>query len=236
MRNSLFERLYLLCIQNNWSHAYAQLSHQGRMHADIMKFPNQHFYGGSLKVLPKIVDPTQKQISILNNGLNVASNLEKVIFENRTVFISTPVDENSNLNKTNLPEAELAAKIAAAFKRLYESKNDLTPESIGIITPYRAQIAQIKQAVQKFKIDEELITVDTVERYQGGARKVIIISLCVNEISQLKTLVSLSSEGVDRKLNVAMTRAREHLIILGNESLLRMNPLYHQMIEQFTRP
>jgi DNA replication ATP-dependent helicase Dna2 len=69
-----------------------------------------------------------------------------------------------------------------------------------------------------------------VERYQGGARDIILISLCTNAVGQFESLVSLSEEGVDRKLNVALTRAREHLVILGNRELLRQHPIYEALV------
>ncbi|KAA3635804.1 MAG: DNA helicase [Bacteroidetes bacterium] len=235
LRNSLFERLYLLCIKNGWSHAYAQLSHQGRMHKEIMAFPNKFFYEGSLKTLPESLEHAKIQTAPLSSP-NLENKLESAIFGHRTVFIPTDIDGSSNINKTNQHEALLAAKIANCFKEKFETSGSLSAESIGIITPYRAQIALIKQALNDQGIQEGLITVDTVERYQGGARKVIIISLCVNELNQLHTLVSLSSEGVDRKLNVAMTRAKDHLILLGNEPILKNNRLYSEMIDHFFHP
>ncbi|MDX1667706.1 MAG: C-terminal helicase domain-containing protein, partial [Saprospiraceae bacterium] len=104
-------------------------------------------------------------------------------------------------------------------------------KSIGIITPYRAQIALIKKTLETHGIDKTDLTIDTVERYQGGARDIILISLCTNSVDQLASLVSLSEEGVDRKLNVALTRAREHLVLLGNPDLLSVNPLYKALID-----
>ena len=96
----------------------------------------------------------------------------------------------------------------------------MTVNSIGIITPYRAQIAQIRQQLLAENIDVESLTIDTVERYQGGARDIILISLCTNNFAQLDALVSMSEEGVDRKLNVALTRARKHLVILGQSRII----------------
>ena len=107
----------------------------------------------------------------------------------------------------------------------------MTVKSIGIITPYRAQIAQIRQQLMIENIDVDNLTIDTVERYQGGARDIILISLCTNNLSQLDSLVSLSEEGVDRKLNVALTRARKHLVILGNRQLLMSNTIYGDLIK-----
>ena len=81
--------------------------------------------------------------------------------------------------------------------------------------------------------DIDNITIDTVERYQGGARDVILISLCTNDASQLASLVSLSEEGVDRKLNVALTRARRHLVVIGNVEILRGSDIYKWFIDEY---
>jgi DNA replication ATP-dependent helicase Dna2 len=108
---------------------------------------------------------------------------------------------------------------------------EIDDRAIGIITPYRAQIATIKsefETVCPHLLDK--ITIDTVERYQGGARDIIILSLCTNRMSQLRSLVSLSKEGVDRKLNVAVTRAREQLIVIGNREILEGNETYQSLI------
>ena len=114
------------------------------------------------------------------------------------------------------------------FKALWEKNNRTwVPEkSLGIITPWRAQIAQIRSVLEEMHLDPNDITVDTVERYQGGARDVIIISTCTHTAWQLRTLLNISSEGVDRKLNVALTRAREHLIMLGNPEILQHDEHY----------
>ena len=68
---------------------------------------------------------------------------------------------------------------------------------------------------------------------QGGAREVIIISCCVHNETQLSSLVNLSEEGVDRKLNVALTRARKHLIMLGNADVLSKDERYRAFIERY---
>jgi DNA replication ATP-dependent helicase Dna2 len=118
------------------------------------------------------------------------------------------------------------------LQELYEKNGlTLTRSSIGVITPYRAQIAQIQQVLQEKKLPISLITVDTVERYQGGARDIIILSLCTNHASQVKSLVSLSDDGIDRKLNVALTRAKQQIIVLGNSTLLQEVGSYKELME-----
>ncbi|MEM9990329.1 MAG: ATP-dependent helicase [Bacteroidota bacterium] len=233
LRNSFFERLYLRCKVNNWTWAYAQLSHQGRMHQDIMDFPNRHFYQGNLQVLPQHLPHYQQQIAPLRFYLeDNTSALKRRLATERFLFLPTPRD-TQNLNyKTNLHEAELLADLVQCYQGLLsENEQQLHARSIGIITPYRAQIAQIREVFGQQNLPLDLLTIDTVERYQGGARDVILISLCTNVPSQLQSLVSLSEEGIDRKLNVALTRARQHLVVLGNPSLLKASPIYEALLK-----
>lgn len=236
LRNSLFERLYKRCIENDWDWAYAQLSHQGRMHADIMDFPNQHFYQGTLKILPEEITFREIQLQGIDYKLNSdITPLEQQLTQSRTLFYSTPVDALSGNSKINQYEAQKIVELVIAFQNIYRvNQRELTPKCIGIITPYRAQIAQIKKALAETNEDYSWLSIDTVERYQGGARDIILISLCTNSSSQLESLVSLSDEGVDRKLNVALTRARRHLIVVGNAELLKGNLIYEQLMTSFS--
>ena len=107
--------------------------------------------------------------------------------------------------------------------------------TLGIITPYRNQIAMIRKELQTYASSRLAgISVDTVERYQGSERDVIIYSFCVNNRSQLKSLPNLTEENgvlIDRKLNVALTRARKRLIIIGNPDLLKEDPIYRRLLE-----
>lgn len=238
LRDSLFERLYRRCRSENWDWAYAQLSHQGRMHADIMTFPNAQFYEDSLRTLPASIPISAKQRQHLTWHPPIhASVLDKLLCEQRMIFLPTPVDSDSRTGKTNLHEAQLIAQLVQSYQDIYAvNGKDFTAESIGVITPYRAQIAQIREEIQKQEIDADLLTIDTVERYQGGAREIILISLCLNQRTQLRSLVSLSTEGVDRKLNVALTRARQQLVILGNPGILQQNEIYSRLIEACAVP
>ena len=233
LRDSFFERIYKQCLKNGWHWAHAQLSHQGRMHAEIMDFPSQFFYNKNLKILPTAIPYHKGQIETLSYELpKDPTFLEHLLCTQRVIFIDTEVDERSKTNKTNVYEAMKLVEIIQSFQKIYTlNQLEMTVDSIGIITPYRAQIAQIRQQLLTEKIEPESLTIDTVERYQGGARDIILISLCTNSLTQLDSLVSLSQEGVDRKLNVALTRARKHLIILGNQQLLESNPIYADLIK-----
>ncbi|MEL6865009.1 MAG: AAA domain-containing protein [Bacteroidota bacterium] len=234
LRDSLFERLYKQAQQKAWTWAFAQLSHQGRMHQDIMAFPNTYFYKGKLGILPDYLDAHQGQIHPLQWQLpDAPSDLEQALAQKRLLFIATPVNGLHGSHKTNEEEARVIAELVQSFMRLYAANDlELNTHSIGIITPYRAQIACIRKQLEEQLLPIENLTIDTVERYQGGARDIILISLCTNKLSQLDSLISLSDEGVDRKLNVALTRARKHLVLVGNPEVLKNNQVYRELIAQ----
>ena len=107
--------------------------------------------------------------------------------------------------------------------------------TLGIITPYRSQIALIKKEIEALDIPAlNQILIDTVERFQGSERDVIIYSFCVNYPYQLKFLSNLTEEDgilIDRKLNVALTRARKQMLLTGVPALLERNPLYKSLLK-----
>ena len=230
---SLFERLYYLARHNNWHWAFDQLSYQGRMHESIMAFPAKEFYQGQLFVLPPETGPRsaeQKADLQLDAGVLNKEALS-ILSRQRLCFFDSPIDRSSTDNKVNRHEAQLILELIAAFEQLYAGTDQpISVGDIGIITPYRAQIAHIRKTISAAGRVADDYTVDTVERYQGGARRIILISLCVNDALQLESLAQLDREAVDRKLNVAMTRAREHLVIVGCADLLRRASQYEKLL------
>ena len=228
--NSYFERVYHRCQQEEWSWAYDHLSMQGRMHRDIMGFPGKHFYNDTLQILSAASSDVQtRPLSLTSNG----SGLQDILATKRFAFLPVISDELYS-SKTNEHEASLVARIVSDLLDIYQSSGrDLTAGQIGIITPFRAQIAMIKNQLSHMGLVMPDMTIDTVERFQGGARDIIIISLCVNSKQQLDNIVSMSSDGVDRKLNVALTRAREQLIILGDPTILSENEIYAELIREY---
>lgn len=108
-------------------------------------------------------------------------------------------------------------------------------DSLGVITTFRAQIATIKNKLLKAGIDTEKISIDTVERYQGSAREIIIYSMSVNSIPRFEQIINSDKYDPDHKLNVVITRAKEHFIILGNEEILGSKSLYGQLINESYR-
>lgn len=219
---SFFERLYRQCIAKGWTHGYGLLSQQGRMHPDLMAFPCSRFYEGKLTTLAGISRLEENTTwALANDG--------KWVPTNRLSYVPTSIEYGANY-KTNHEEAAVVVELIRRYQKVYQAKG--IPEAlgqIGVITPYRAQIALIKNKCVDAGLDIGMVTVDTVERYQGGAREVIIFSLCVNRVGQFKSLVSMSTDGVDRKLNVALTRAKEHLVIVGAEQMMEKNEIYKDL-------
>ena len=225
-RISLFERLYRRLPEG--SPFADMLDCQWRMHPDIASFANTYFYKGALRD-----GNAPHQISLLPFTNMGDDKWERVIATKRTAFF--PTKTLCVGKKYNNEEACKTAAIVNAWYRLYERNGlEFDERSVGIITPYRHQIARIRQELDKFGISAfDTIRVDTVERFQGSQNDCIIYSFCVNDESQLEWLPSYTEESgqlIDRKLNVALTRARRQLFVLGNSQLLSRNPIYRILI------
>jgi len=218
--------------KNAWSWAYDQLSHQGRMHAEIMEFPNQNFYDKKLHAFDFV--NLRKDVLYGKKIENHKYEYAKQISEKRLIFIDTELEEEYN-QKINSDEARHVLEIIKYYQEASAADNyRLQANDIGVICPYKAQIAKINELLDANEIDHKGISIDTVERYQGGARNVIIYSLCINRVRQLPRLMSLSEEGVDRKLNVALTRAKEQIILLGNRKILESQGLFKKLINYYS--
>jgi len=224
MAESLFQRMYNQALKNKWDWSYGILTQQGRMHQDIMAFAASHFYNDKLKILEKV---TRLSEPLLLSG---ASEKFKFLETKRMVFIDTEIDDVLT-QKINQHESKMVVELVKQLIEIYKTQGkEITKESIGIITPFRAQIAKISEEFQNENIDTSLITIDTVERYQGGARDHIIVSLVTNNRNVLNMISKKSVEGIDRKLNVAITRAREQLVLIGNKEILEKDDAYRELI------
>lgn len=220
LKDSLFERLYRNCTAACSSSAihrsYDMLCRQGRMHPEVALFANRAFYGGRL--IP----------------VGLPHQIEDSDTICRLAFYPSVPEKAGASAKINYSEARIVADLAV---RIYEHHQSDFDESrtLGIITPYRSQIALIKKEIESVGIPAlNRILVDTVERFQGSERDVIIYSFCVNYPYQLKFLSNLTEEEgvlIDRKLNVALTRARKQMFITGVPELLERNPLYKSLLK-----
>ena len=191
---------------------------QYRMSEDIMRFSSDYFYDGQVESAPEV-----KYRSILD--------LDKAI---EWKSLEETGESLLNSSRINTAEAELTLDtLQQYFERI--GKQRLLDERIdvGIISPYRAQVQLLRRMLMKreyFKPFRRLITVNTVDGFQGQERDVIVVSLVrSNDEGQIGFLRDL------RRMNVAMTRARMKLIIIGNALTLTHHPFYRRLWDFCTK-
>ncbi len=245
-RQSLFERLLQWERHCGRTQFTGTLRKQGRMHPDIAQFPNELFYHRE-RLEPV---PLEHQLDAsLHYDLPSADDVDELLKRQRVIFIDSGgngiygahgTHETHGLSdKVNEVEARIVADLLRRIYRFYGDR--FNPEkTVGVIVPYRNQIAMIRQEIAQLGLAQlEQISIDTVERYQGSQRDVIIYSFTVTRPYQLDFLTSncFVEDGrtIDRKLNVAITRARKQLIMTGNEEILRHNAIFSQLIARYKK-
>ena len=236
-------------IAENKPEVVTLLKIQYRMNDEIMRFSSDWFYGGKGESAPQI-----KYRSVLDydhpiTWIDTSNEENQITIEGEdapedsasTSSSVSAANQNSDLNfkeqfvgesfgRINKAEAELTLLTLAEYftkigkQRVLEERID-----VGIISPYRAQVQYLKKLIKKyefFKPYRRLISVNTVDGFQGQERDVILISLVrSNDEGQIGFLKDL------RRMNVAMTRARMKLIILGNKDTMTKHPFYKKLWE-----
>ena len=236
-------------IAENKPEVVTLLKIQYRMNDEIMRFSSDWFYGGKVESAPQI-----KYRSVLDydhpiTWIDTSNEENQITIEGEdapedsasTSSSVSAANQNSDLNfkeqfvgesfgRINKAEAELTLLTLAEYftkiskRRVLEERID-----VGIISPYRAQVQYLKKLIKKyefFKPYRRLISVNTVDGFQGQERDVILISLVrSNDEGQIGFLKDL------RRMNVAMTRARMKLIILGNKDTMMKHTFYKKLWE-----
>ena len=220
-RQSLFERLIRQEQQAGRTQFIGTLNHQGRMHPEVAQFACSHFY--LQEQLQPVPLPHQQESGPLYQ-LSPVDALDCRLLNERTLFIPSTIET----------EAALAAQIVERIHR-FTSDTFSTSQTIGIIVTYRSQIAPIRAAISQLNTEGlDGISIDTVERYQGSQRDVIIYATGVSHRYQMNFLTANTFDEnghpIDRKLNVAITRARRQLIITGEPEILKTNVLFRELI------
>lgn len=214
LRISLFERLYKNAAEKGWERSYGQLTTHYRMHEQIAQLVAPHYK--KLEVgLPKQTSTTP--IIPLPPAHPLYDILQK-----RIVFLET---SSEGALKKNEEEAKLVTFI---IEQLLTTEK-VNPADIGVIAPFRAQISQIKKHLKSNMALQ--IMVDTVERFQGEEKKIILFSTTISNPHQIANMQNLDAEETDRKLLVSLSRAAEQLIILGNSGVLSTDKNYKQLID-----
>jgi len=231
-RNSLFERLIHVEEAAQRTHFMGVLRAQGRMHPAVAAFPNRMFY---FKERLKPVPLPHQLEEQLDYNLPSENTLDDALKAHRMLFIPSAFCAHPQLSdKVNPSEAKIVARILARIQRFYGPSFDAN-QIVGVIVPYRNQIAMIRKEIEKLGITGlEKISIDTVERYQGSQRDVIIYSFTIQHRYQLDFLTAncFEEDGhiIDRKLNVAITRARKQMIMTGCRSILEQDAVFKELI------
>jgi len=214
LSESLFSRLLSNAKKNNWIHCISQLQEQGRMHSDIQQLANLLFYQNQLLPLQA------SQIS--QNQLFGSSQFLVQSFQNSRVLFF-----NINYKSRSIEEQILSL----VDKLVIEFTNFAPTLRIGIISPFRKFNHTILQHFASKNVQN--IDIDTVERFQGSEREIIIYCVPIIAVEQFESIQSLSLiDGVivDRKLNVAITRAKEYFVLCGSAELLQLSEQYQQLL------
>ena len=245
-RLSLFERLLRVEREAGRTAFTAILQRQGRMHPDIAAFPNEMFY--AKEQLQPVPCPHQEEQQ-LNYTQPSKDKLDDLLKQRRVIFFpsdtrttrdtrtTSATRVTSISDKVNPYEAKMTADLLHRIYRQYGKHFDAA-RTVGVIVPYRNQIAMIRREIEALDIPVLLdISIDTVERYQGSQRDVIIYCFTVRKPYQLDFLTANCFEEddktIDRKLNVAMTRARKQLLMTGEERVLCQNPLFAELCRRY---
>ncbi len=220
LQNTLFERM-----MKKYEGASAMLSTQYRMNSAIMNFPNSAFYRGKLRAHSSVAEHTVSEI-VNRPFVDVEATrwaVEVLKPEVPCVFLNTASNEDSlefrkegSTSCANSYEASLIEEIVKDYVGLGLSTND-----IGVITPYDDQVKLIESRLENFKGLE----VKSVDGFQGREKEVIIISFVrANDKGELGFLTDF------RRLNVAITRAKRKLIMIGHKNTLQNNRVYSKML------
>lgn len=233
-RDSLFERLIRNERRAGREDFIGLLRRQGRMHPDIAAYAGAMFYAD--EKLEPVPCPHQEEAAP-DYKEPPADERDEVLAKERVMFIpSGKTDDGLRSEKVNAGEARIVADLVVRIRRMAGSAFS-NEKTIGVIVPYRNQITMIRREMERRGLDCAAdICIDTVERFQGSQRDVIICSLTVNNDAQLDFLTANCFEEngrtIDRKLNVTLTRARRQMILTGNPEILSHNGVYAELMER----
>lgn len=251
MKAGLGKSLMELIVENH-PEAVTLLTMQYRMNQEIMRFSNEWFYGGAMTAAPEVSNrgildldtPIEWIDPLMEGGHSDRQSQSEPLGERLPdrPEVSFPVDEGTEFptfkealageshGRINRDEAEFTVRTLWAYiekigrQRFLDERID-----VGLISPYRAQVQYLRGLIKRtpfFKPFRHLISVNTVDGFQGQERDVIVISLVrSNDEGNIGFLRDL------RRMNVAMTRARMKLIIIGSVATLTRHPFYLKLFK-----
>ena len=232
-REGLRETLFEKCIQRQPQTA-RMLTVQYRMHAHIMGFSSEKFYGGQLVAHPSVRDADLAAYDPRFNDPRFAPDLPVEFIDTAGCgYQELAIPESRST--ANPEEAHLLLeRLAQLLGQLSEpgepTDPDQRPLTIGVIAPYRAQINYLKDAIEDSEVLNDLLlqrrlSVGTVDSFQGQERDIIAITLTrSNPQGEIGFLSDI------RRMNVGMTRARRKLLLVGDSSTLCRHPFFGELL------
>nr|XP_020509953.1 helicase with zinc finger domain 2 [Labrus bergylta] len=226
MAKSLFERFYTMPESKEKA---VMLDIQYRMHCDICEFPSKEYYEGKLKTR---VDPP-------SSVLRVGQKPMRIVFgdcKGTTVSLVVNTAKGNENSKANKEERNRVTAIAEELVK----KAKIKQQDIAILAPYNAQVTEINQQLKKKKLDK--ITATTITKSQGSEwRYVIISTVCSLPSEEIESepygawlSKHLGFVGNPNQINVAITRAKEGLCIIGNQELLSCSRHWNKLLKHYT--
>ncbi|HNX68199.1 MAG TPA: AAA domain-containing protein [Candidatus Omnitrophota bacterium] len=214
---TLFERLHLILP----AASRVRLERQYRMHEDIMNFPSREFYEGKLFAEDPVAHHTLKDLPHVKAG---DLNLAPIVFRDTAGLGYEEEEEEGTGSRCNPQEAKLVVK---ELERLLA--DGVKPEEVGLISPYSAQVKLLNSLILGEKAEPAALAgleIDSIDSFQGREKEVVIVSLVRSNIKgQLGFLTDT------RRMNVAMTRAKRKLIVIGDSATLSNFPFYEDFLK-----
>ncbi|SFR59755.1 AAA domain-containing protein [Halogeometricum limi] len=198
LQRSLFERLV-----EEYPDASVMLDRQYRMSQRIQAFSSAEFYDGALR--PATGEVAAQRLSDL--GID-----ESVLPDDLHDPVAFVDSDSPRVGNTNPGEADRIAELVETYVAA-----GVDPDDIGVIAPFRAQVAEISRRTD--------VTVDTVDRFQGSSKEVILVSFVVSGRIDGPIFED------HRRINVALTRAKKSLVLVGDADALASDPFYARMLE-----
>ncbi len=212
LSRSLFERL----LAEHGPGIARMLREQHRMHERIMAYPSRALYRGELRAHPDVAAHTLAQLP----GVAASARLERPV-----VFLDTAgkgFDDETGEDGESRRNPQEAALVAARVRELLAA--GVPPAGISVIAPYSAQVQALRSL-----LPVEGLEIDTVDGFQGRENEAVVVSLTrSNAAGEVGFLADV------RRMNVAITRARRHLLVVGDSATVSAHPFYRDFLEHVT--
>lgn len=234
LRSSIFDRLIRNARQRSWDFAWGMLTTHYRMHEDIAALIDP-WYGHELRC-----GNSAQKASHFFEGPEDIHGWHRVMGAGRTVLVPSPVEKTGKFHDTE------ARRIVSLLRYIRVSMGDAFNEgTVGVVTPWRTQIGLIRSLIGD---DPDLkdVSIETVERFQGSEKDIILVSFAVYHPGQLDLLKSPGRFGcttaagvageveIDRKLLVTLSRAKQQVIVFGDEHVILADKLWGDVIGKMT--